>query len=279
MKIATVPKATATVYLADTLPARYPKVCAALTDALHAKAIPVAWLPGTRDVWARDYMPAVLPSGNLVRFRYSPDYLRGKRGQRTVTDAAAVCAALGLPAAFSALVLDGGNIVRGQNHVLMTDKVLRENAALPVRQTLRLLAKALEVERVTLLPADPQDFTGHADGMVHFVDERTVLVNDYRRREPALWASLLIALHNAGLDALPFPYNPYANATRDDATGIYINFLRVGSVVFVPVFGMPEDEVAIGQLTQAFSNHVIIPISAGELAPGGGLLHCISWVF
>jgi agmatine deiminase len=199
------------VYVADTLPARYPGVWSAMQAALASASVATVALPGTRDVWVRDYMPAVLPSGGLVQFCYAPDYLRTKRGQRSITDTARICAAHGWQPHPSNLVVDGGNLVRCGNRVLLTDKVLRENAALEPRQLVRQLTQQLEAESLVLLPTDPHDFTGHADGMLHVLDERTVLLNDCRREK--LWPTLQTTLLNAGLNWIFLPYNPYDNAT------------------------------------------------------------------
>ncbi len=94
-------------YVADTLAPRHPATAAALTDALRRSGADVATLPGTRDIWARDYMPVLTDSGQLVQFCYSPDYLRAKRWQPTITDGATVAQQLGLPFRPCPLVVDG----------------------------------------------------------------------------------------------------------------------------------------------------------------------------
>lgn len=266
-----------TVYVADTLATGYPGVWAAMQSALANANVETVVLPDTRDVWVRDYMPAVLPSGGLVQFCYAPDYLLTKCGQRSITDTASICAARGWQPRPSSLVLDGGNLIRCGNRVLLTDKVLRENAALPSPQLVRQLAQQLEAESLVLLPTDPHDFTGHADGMLHVLDERTVLLNDYRREK--LWPTLQSTLLNAGLDWIFLPYNPYDNATCTDATGIYSNFLRLNDLLLVPVFGKAENEKALRQLGELFPTHHVVPIASQKLALAGGLLHCVTWEF
>ena len=266
-----------TVYLADTLPLRYPSVGAVLRQALEKAAVATAVLPGTRDVWVHDYMPVPLPSGRLVHFRYAPDYLQTRRGQRSITDTASLCAARGWQPALSSLVLDGGNVVRCGSQVLLTDKVVRENPAVPPRQLVQQLRQQLETDRLVLLPTDPHDFTGHADGMLHPLDERTVLVNDYRRE--AWWTALQTTLLNAGLSWEFLPYNPYGNARYDDATGCYCNFLLLNTVLLAPVFRLPDDEAALRQLERLFSQYTVVPVLARELAPAGGLLHCVTWEY
>lgn len=265
-----------TVYIADTLPPRYPLLTEALTAALASSGIKTQMLPGTRDIWARDYMPVPTP-GQLVQFQYAPDYLRGPRWQHLLTDASAVCQQLRLPAQLSDIVLDGGNVVRNSRTVLMTEKVLRENPQVPAAQLREQLAQLLKTDRLLLLPSDPQDFTGHADGMVYLLDEHTVLVNDYRLEKRAFWPRLRAALQVARLDWVPLTYNPYRNASTTDAAGIYINFLRVQSQLLVPVFDQPEDETALRQLSSLFPSCQVHPIACRELAQEGGLLHCITW--
>ena len=265
------------VYIADTLPGRYRAVFRDLTTALERAGVQVGELPGTRDVWARDYMPVPTPSGRLIQFRYCPDYLRSPKWQRTITDGQAVAAALGLPVHPCALVVDGGNIVRHGGRVLMTDKVFRENAGTTPAKLTGALTEALETATITWLPAHPDDFTGHADGLVHLVDEHTALVNDYRRREPAYWQQLRSALRQAGIEAVPVPANPYHNRTYTSAVGEYLNLLRLPQALLVPTYGRAEDEPVLRLLTQVFPRQQLYSIPANSLAKDGGVLHCVSW--
>ena len=265
------------IYAADTLALRFPLVAAALTAALRHAGAEVVTLPGTRDVWARDYMPVPTTSGGLVQFQYTPDYLRPKRWHHTITDGAKITQQLKLPFQESSLVVDGGNIVSRFGRVIMTDKVLRENPHIPRSQLLTLLAEALEVGRIDLVPEHPNDFTGHADGMVQLLDERTALINDCRRQEPALWSRLQAALRGAGFDCIPLPYNPYQNPSYTWAVGEYMNFVRVGETLIVPAYQQVEDDAVIRCLQSLFPSHVIIPIDGRAIAKEGGVFHCVTW--
>lgn len=265
------------LYLADTLPARFPGTAAALTQGLLASGATVGQLPGTRDIWARDYMPVPTPAGHLVQFRYTPDYLRPKRWHRTITDGAIVAQQLGLPCQASSLIVDGGNIVRHASRVVMTDKVVRENPTVPPAQLLSMLAQTLAADRLDLIPAHPHDFTGHADGMLHLLDEHTALVNDFRRYEPFFWRHQCQALRRAGLDYIPLPYNPYSNSNYTSAVGVYSNFLRIGTTLLVPVYQQAEDDTVLHCLERLYPHHSLIPIDGRELAQQGGVFHCVTW--
>lgn len=61
-----------------------------------------------------------------------------------------------------------------------------------------------------------------------------------------------------------------------DATGVYINFLHMKGIIFLPVFGFPEDELAMVKLKSIFKEK-IVPVPSTEIAKQGGVLNCISW--
>lgn len=265
------------VYVADTFTRRYPLIYQHLSRTVAATGTPVRVLPGTRDIWARDYMPVPTPAGELIRFRYAPDYLRGPRWQHLITDAASVCQQLGIKTQQSEIVLDGGNVVRGPGKVVLTEKVLAENPDFSPARLRQELRQLLETNQLVLLPADPQDFTGHADGMLHFLDEHTVLLNNYSQEKSGFWPRLRAALRKARLDWVFLPYNPYRNSSIVDAAGIYSNFLCIGQQLLAPVFGQREDEDALRQLARVFPSHSIQPIECRALAREGGLLHCVTW--
>ena len=72
-------------YLSRLLATRHPALCGQLTDVLGTHGIPVRFLDGARDIWARDYCPIQVSPDRFVKFRYFPDYLRGKH-EDLVTD-------------------------------------------------------------------------------------------------------------------------------------------------------------------------------------------------
>ena len=238
--------------------------------------IPYQLLPLTKDIWAVDYMPVQVNRTEFVQFRYDPSYLKYKKYSGKRTDAAPVMAALPLPTATkSVLRLDGGNVVRVGQKVIVTDRIFTENPSILPGQLRKQLSEELRAELI-IIPADPRDFTGHADGMVYAMDERTVLINDYHGKEATLGQQLASVLNNAGLTCIPFPYFPQ-EGTATSAVGAYVNFVRVGPLVLLPVFDLPSDEAAVYQTECLFPGCKVVPIKVKELAPLGGLLHCVTW--
>jgi len=47
-------------------------------------------------------------------------------------------------------------------------------------------------------------------------------------------------------------------------------------IIFLPVFGLLEDEPALEKLSSIFKEK-ILPVPSNEIAKEGGVLNCISW--
>ena len=56
------------------------------------------------------------------------------------------------------------------------------------------------MDRLIFIPQEPGDVTGHADGVVRFIDGDSVVVNDYRRVDPEYGDFCSLRLTEAGLD-------------------------------------------------------------------------------
>ena len=264
------------VFISDLLPSQHPEIEQALRSALGER---LRVIPCTKDIWCRDYMPIQLAPNRFVQFRYDPDYLKGFPHLRT-QDAADLLE-LTKECVRSDLVIDGGNVVRWKHTAILTDKIYRENPTVE-RQKLRdQLRRLLEIDRPIIIPKEPYEAIGHADGMVRFVDEKTVLVNDYEKVDRAFGTRLNASLRRHGFEMIPFPYFPTEKPGRDpgigSAVGVYINFLQVEGMIFCPVFGQHEDDGALGMVSKCFPRRQIIAVQCTNLAIGGGGLNCVTW--
>ncbi|RYY90339.1 MAG: hypothetical protein EOO15_03020 [Chitinophagaceae bacterium] len=265
------------IYLADTLPKHFPAFAGVIARILQEEAGAVQWLSGTRDIWARDYMPVRAANGQWVQFTYAPDYLMAsKSGRASITDVTPILDSLGIAPKRTSIIADGGNLVRFGKKALACHKLLLDN---PGWQPLELIAEVknlLGLDQLVLLPQEPGDIFGHADGMARFVDGETVLVNDYSWRKDRLRMDVLASLYNAGLKVIELPYDPRRNTSSMSVRGSYINFVELdANRVLVPVFGDSLDETALAVLRKHFRK--VIAVSCGELSRKGGLLHCITW--
>lgn len=265
------------LYLADTLPKKYPDFLKRFEKVLKEVNIPFKFLPNTKDVWAVDFMPIQISKESFVQFTYNPDYLQSKKYQKTISDVDSIAHALGLKTTKSNLFVDGGNISKTIDKVIMCDKVFHENKHISERKLIKELKDLFQVEKLFLVPWDKDDFTGHADGMVRFIDEDTVLINDYSIEDVRYQRSFRMALHNAGLDWVELPYTPHNNQPMTSAEGLYLNYLQMEQAIIVPIFDSPNDEKAVNVLEQVFKDLPISTVLAKDLAKDGGILNCITW--
>jgi agmatine deiminase len=113
--------------------------------------------------------------------------------------------------------------------------------------------------------------------MVRFIDESTVVLNDYSQEKPGFRRAFEIAIHNTGLDCITIPYNVYGNKNKDQANGCYVNYLQMENTVIIPTFGMKEDDQAIKQFESIFAGQSIATIDSNDIANEGGILNCITW--
>jgi agmatine deiminase len=266
---------TDTAVFADRLPGQFPRLWDRLSGLLREHGVSVHLARGCRDVWARDFLP-VQVGGGFVSFLYAPDYLRAYDHLRTDES---VCDAVPFLTARrrSDLVIDGGNLVSSGSLVAVTDKVYRENPDRSREGIRRELARLLGASSCVVLPKEPGDPIGHADGLVRFLDERTAVTNDYTDIDPAYGRRVAAVLARHGFEVVTLPYSvdPTGTDGIPSAVGNRVNFLRVGNLVVVPGYGLPADRTAVGILRGRLPNCTVVSLDATDLARRGGVLNCL----
>jgi len=265
---------TNTVYLADGI-RHYMPMAINLMEALYREGIGTYFLRHTesrKHVWVRDFMPIQIGPGRYLHYRYSPDYL--KKDPDYIPRYETISRGLRLKCKKTDLIIDGGNVVRLPDRVIMTDKVVKENPLYTKHDLIRQLENDLEC-RVCLIPRDPYDIFGHADGMVRPIDRDTVLLNNYVNVDKSLRGRLSKTLTAHGLHVEELHYDLPRPSKQSWA---YLNYLQVKNRIFVPALGLPEDALALKQLREFFPECKIIPVpGCQDLVRDGGALNCVSW--
>jgi hypothetical protein len=126
---------------------------------------------------------------------------------------------------FVPLKLDGGNVVMNTKYVLCSEKVFRDNQEPIVGEIERLMATVFE-RRPIFVRTEKEDPTSHADGLLAFLHEEVLLVNDLSRLAPEIHAHNLSVLKNIKCEVVLLPYNPKGRKVRGwhPITGNYVNF-------------------------------------------------------
>ena len=265
------------LYLADCLPKKYPTFFTSFEKLLIECKIDFALIPHTKDVWAVDYMPIQIAGNNLVQFTYNPTYLKPKKYLPTISDVDKICTTMGLSTLKTDIVLDGGNVVRSAHKAIMTDRIFGENPHYERKPLIKKLHELLQIDNLYFVPEQPGDFTGHSDGMVRFINEDTVVINDYTKEKDWFRRAFEIAIHNTGLDYTKLSYSVDQNKTNEQANGDYINYLQMKDCIIMPTFNIDADEAAVSKLQEIFAGQTIKTIDCNEIANDGGVLNCISW--
>ena len=254
-----------------------------LKDALDDNRVDYALLDGTRDIWARDYMPVQVGADRFVRYIYDPDYLQEDKDR--ITDWTLI-PRLDLKWKVEAtnLILDGGNIVKCRDFVIMTDKVFIENERLGLShdQVMDELKRLFgDVVIVPWNKEDKWDYCGHADGLVRQVEGNTVLLNNLCNHEESSKhrERILEVFRERGIEYIELDFGPGYHGVNDWA---YLNFLRVGDIIFMPTIERPDvDGEALRQLSAIYGCKVVpVPFLSVVKANGkygGGALNCVSW--
>lgn len=261
------------VYLAEGLK-YYMPMYMHLLEALSAEDISVGMIPGTKSakhVWARDYMPIQLSKDKFLSYLYYPDYLKDEPDY--IPDFPSIVKDMHLDCIVSNIVLDGGNVVKCGNKVIMTDKIFKENPKYYKHALIDELEKLMDAQ-IVLIPWDRYEMFGHADGMVRTISRDCVLLNNYADFDPSLRRLLLKALE-------PHFYveELYYDTPRcSRLSWAYLNFLQVKGCIFVPGLRVKEDELALKQIQSFYPKQKVIRIDhCQDLVRDGGALNCISW--
>ena len=272
-----------TVYMSELLMSRYPETCKNLIKALEKHKVNYSFIKSTKDIWCRDYMPVQTASGKLIQFRYDPSYLKGKKEwEESRSDVKEICEKNNIVATESDINLDGGNVLICDGRAIISDRIYSENPDKTREELRKELALLLECE-IIVIPSlnKTADFTGHADGMVRFVDRNTVLGIKYDDRYKKDWwknTQKVLDTYNISFIEVPFFEDEPDSEHPESAIGVYVNYLEVNDLIVVPVFGREEDARAIEIIQKAFPNKQIETINYNDVAKEGGLLNCTTWV-
>ena len=270
---------TNAVYFSDLLPKKCPTLNQHLVKALDENWIRYAYLSETKDIWCRDFMPIQIEEDCFVSYKYTPNYLQDKTGLRLQTNTENVFRAgtnrlehLLQNAITIDLVLDGGNVVKCGNTVVMTEKVFFENKDKTCAEVKGILKDAFQSD-ILFLPWDRKETFGHSDGIVHYVGDDRILLTNYGNFSLYYYNRFRKALEKH-FDIIPLKYEAKRQHARSWA---YINFLQVGKLVLVPQLGLEEDTQALEQISNVLPGCEVVGIPSLEAVRRGGALNCISW--
>lgn len=269
-------------FISDKMLDRFPNIASALLAVSRRENSFVRIIEGTKDIWIRDYMPIVLPSGKMVQFTYEPSYLTNGFNH-LITETGILEKQLGFPTRKSTLHLDGGNYVRIGGTVLICDRVLSENPNATAVEIITRLKFMLEADKVVLLPTHPFDPVGHADGIVALADTGKVIIDQITKGASAVEVDFHKQLRGTLLregfrvTECPVDVPEDGHVSVWDCRGSYLNFTFIGNTILIPVYRNTITKKILDFFISQFPSRKIWMINCEEIAKQGGAIHCVTW--
>lgn len=191
-------------------------------------------------------------------------------------------------------VLEGGSIdVNGQGTLLTTEECLLHpsvqvrNPGCGKTELEQALRDNLGVTNILWLGDGiaGDDTHGHVDDLCRFVNSRTVVLIQEKNPHEVNYRALQEnreRLQDLRLEDgskiqvvhLPMPTPLYYGEYRLPAS--YANFYISNAAVIVPTFNDPNDRIALGILSELFTDRPVVGIHAVDLVLGFGTLHCLT---
>jgi len=198
---------------------------------------------------------------------------------------------LGLYRYDAPVVLEGGAIsVDGEGTLLTTEQCLlnsNRNPSLSRAQMEHLLADYLGIRKVIWLGCGLKDdiTDGHVDGVACFAAPRVVVAayptdsSDPNRKALAENLALLETATDAkgkSIEVMKLPQPRPRTFHGLALTPGYVNHYLTNGGLIVPMFGIPEDRVALATLRTLHPDREVVGVHAAYLELGGGSVHCIT---
>ena len=236
------------------------------------------------DIWMRDF--SLSNAEDPILFRYTAEGQGGGREGQSEADhvqdqLAIVMEGAELGFTETDWLNDGGNFVDDYaGRAVLSRKFLRDNA-LNEAEAREILRDSFGLIEIAFIEADEQGGLEHSDGVVAFIDANTLVVNAYP--EDPDYAATLIADLRAGLPGVtihtlttPYDGSQIYDARFGSACGLYTNMLVTPERIYLPQFGIVQDDEAL-QAVRGWTDKTVIPVQSGGVCGMGGGVRCMSW--
>ena len=237
---------------------------------------------GTDSPWIRDYGPVqVFDQGHprWLDFAYADDRWRDDRVP------SALASHFEMPLQAEQQRFDGGGIAsNGRGVCAVTDDSL-DVAGLAAGDPMRsVFAARLGCKVMAVLPALPEETTGHVDVFVQFFGPDVVGVGQMREsgteaQVAALDTAVRTLTRAAASIGQPLRVVRVPIVAHGETFFSYINGLPVGGAFFMPTYakvGSATQTHARQQLRLAMPGRRIVAVRADEMVEYGGALHCLT---
>ncbi|MCA6612627.1 MAG: agmatine deiminase family protein [Pseudanabaena sp. M158S2SP1A06QC] len=247
------------------------------------------------DIWMRDMTPIYVKNtdGKLGALHFQWNGWGGKYMlEHDDRVAAKILQTLDIPQFMFDWVLEGGAIeVDGEGTCLTTKQCLlnpNRNPHLDQEAVESGLKAALGVEKILWIEEGLlNDHTdGHIDTIARFIAPHKIMCMEPTSEDDPNYqvlkdiGSQLENMTDAKGRKIDVVRIPSPNLVLDDEGQImpasYLNFYISNDSVIIPIYGSPNDDLAVQAIAKHFPNRKVIGLSAKHILLGGGAFHCIT---
>jgi len=259
--------------------------------------ISVHEIPEVMDIWIRDWapLPVVNDKGEatLIKAIYRPAYIKNKDLVFADGDDLAgrkLSEILKLPLIILPLILDFGNFTNnGKGTGIVTERILKDNPEHSKNEIENLFSEIIGITKLIIIPEEPGDVTGHVDGTIRFITPEILAISQYPEKyteENKFLGDLekiIINEMDNKFRIIRIMNGPIRNDSSEgigNAWGNHMNYFIAGNKLYLPCYGIKEDELAKQTLKNELNEFEIISVDTPEiskLAMKGGVLNCMSW--
>jgi agmatine/peptidylarginine deiminase len=231
------------------------------------------------DIWMRDFT-TVNPE-NPTQFQYTWASMSKKQSIETQQSFAEFADKYSIKRSKTDLIIDGGNLVDNYAGKYITTTRFAKDNKLSIEKAKEKLKQTLNAKEVAIIEPD-EETLAHSDGMVMWLDDKTLLVNDYSKDKPfrdsivnELKSSFpdtkIVEVPVVNVDNKPGEWEGF-----ESACGVNLNSVLTFKNVYVPVFGMPHDKQAI-EIIKQNTDKSVFEVDAKGVCPMGGSVRCLTW--
>jgi agmatine/peptidylarginine deiminase len=233
-------------------------------------------------IWLRDSAGFNMGT-HIVKPIFKPKYYRKYFEEAALIDQnmKIIHSILGIDMVKIPLIWDCGNLVTNGEIGFITDQVLADNKKSHNEiQVKEIIKSHLTIEPI-IIPTHPDDIYGHSDGYLSFINRTTIAISKYpetaNKKDLRYLEEVKAIVQNHVSNVIEILENPSyeENNGIESAKGLYVNMLSFGNLIFMPSYGDSEEEKYNKDLLSKYGK--VYTIACDELAPFGGLLHCISF--
>lgn len=248
------------------------------------------WHLPFESIWIRDYGPLYLVSGgntpqiSIVGTRYEPLYRPRMPQNDTMPEKIAVLQ--GYKVKELDLVLEGGNILSdGHGTCFATTTIYYRNTNYSTQEIREMMQHSVGCHNLIVLPALHGEPTGHIGLILKILSPDTLLVGQCTAKEDrncqvlddiAIKLSTMTNYTGQQYKVVRIPYPFIGTLGQDRLYASYVNSIIVNESVFVPAFGLPEDDIARQMYQDALPSYTIVPVDTSPLLRSAGAIQCIT---